>query len=79
MSTSAEGSPRGGSSGAVLPAPDTLSRFVFEGAAVRGTRVRLHATADAILAPHRYPPALARVLVELAGATALLAAALVRR
>ena len=43
---------------------------------MRGTRVRLHATADAILAPHRYPPALARVLVELAGATALLAAAL---
>jgi molecular chaperone Hsp33 len=43
---------------------------------VRGTRVRLAATADAMLAPHAYPPALKRVLVELAGAAALLAAAL---
>jgi molecular chaperone Hsp33 len=55
---------------------DTLSRFVFEGAAVRGARVRLAETADAMLAPHAYPPALKRVLVELAGAAALLAAAL---
>ena len=58
------------------PAPDTLSRFVFEGAAVRGTRVRLSQTSRAILAPHDYPPALARVLAELTGAAALLAAAL---
>lgn len=57
-------------------AADTLSRFVFEGAAVRGTRVRLAQTSRAILAPHAYPPALARILAELTGAAALLAAAL---
>lgn len=55
---------------------DSLSRFVFEGAAVRGTRVRLAETTRAMLAPHSYPPALARVLAELAAAAALLAAAL---
>ncbi len=57
-------------------APDSLSRFVFEGAAVRGARVRLSATSRAILASHPYPPALARVLAELLGAATLLAAAL---
>lgn len=59
-----------------IPAGDSLSRFVFEGAAVRGTRVRLGETTRAMLAPHAYPPALARVLAELAAAAALLAAAL---
>lgn len=57
-------------------ATDTLSRFVFEGAAVRGARVRLSATSRAILASHPYPPALSRVLAELTGAATLLAAAL---
>lgn len=55
---------------------DVLSRFVLEGAAVRGVRVRLGATPRAILAAHAYPPALARVLAELTAAAALLAAAL---
>ena len=55
---------------------DTLSRFVFEDAALRGTRVRLSQTSRAILESHRYPPALERVLAELTGAAALLAAAL---
>ena len=55
---------------------DTLSRFVFEGAAVRGTRVHLARTSRAILGSHPYPPSLARVLSELSGAAALLAAAL---
>jgi molecular chaperone Hsp33 len=55
---------------------DTLSRFVFEAAAVRGVRVRLADTSRAMLASHAYPPALARVLAELAAAAALLAAAL---
>lgn len=55
---------------------DTLSRFVVEGAAVRGVRVRLASTASAILGAHPYPPALARVLAELCGAATLLAAAL---
>lgn len=55
---------------------DTLSRFVFEGAGVRGVRVRLVDAARDLLAGHAYPPALAAVLLELAGAAALLAAAL---
>jgi molecular chaperone Hsp33 len=55
---------------------DSLSRFVFEGAAVRGVRVKLSDTSRTLLASHAYPPALARVLAELAGAAALLAAAL---
>ena len=55
---------------------DSLSRFVVEGAAVRGARVRLASTAAAILAAHPYPPALARVLAELCAAVTLLAAAL---
>jgi molecular chaperone Hsp33 len=55
---------------------DTLSRFVFEAAAVRGVRVRLAETSRGILGAHAYPAPLARVLAELAGAAALLAAAL---
>jgi molecular chaperone Hsp33 len=57
-------------------AGDALSRFVVEGAAVRGARVRLASTTAAILAAHPYPPALARVLAELCAAATLLAAAL---
>src|SRR5512139_3396820 len=57
-------------------AGDRLSRFVVEGAAVRGVRVRLASTTAAILGAHPYPPALARVLAELCAAAALLAAAL---
>ncbi|HVF35241.1 MAG TPA: Hsp33 family molecular chaperone HslO [Candidatus Saccharimonadia bacterium] len=57
-------------------AADTLSRFVFEDAALRGTRVRLSETSRTILESHDYPPALRRVLAELTGAAALLAAAL---
>lgn len=55
---------------------DTLVPFVFEDAAVRGAIVRLDDTVRAALAPHRYPPPLARALSELAAATTLLAASL---
>jgi molecular chaperone Hsp33 len=55
---------------------DALSRFVLEGAGVRGVRVHLTDTSRAMLAPNDYPPPLARVLVELTAAAALLAAAL---
>ena len=55
---------------------DVLSRFVFEGLAIRGARVRLDETAQAILGTHRYPESVARVLVELAGAATLLAGSL---
>ena len=55
---------------------DALSRFVFEGAAVRGAFVTLDDTCRDILACHRYPPSLARVLGELLAAAALLASTL---
>jgi len=58
------------------PSSDALSRFVFERAAVRGAFVRLDDTSRAILACHPYPPALARIIAELAAAAALLAATL---
>ena len=58
------------------PFADTLSRFVFEGAAVRGAVVSLDATSRDILACHPYPPALRRVLQELLAAAALLASTL---
>lgn len=55
---------------------DTLQRFLFEQAAVRGELVRLDATWRAVLARHDYPPAVARVLGEMMAAAALLAATL---
>lgn len=55
---------------------DAFSRFLFEGAGVRGARVRLVDTARAIALAHPYPPALARVLGELAACSALLAGSL---
>ncbi|MFO1284926.1 MAG: Hsp33 family molecular chaperone HslO [Burkholderiales bacterium] len=55
---------------------DALVPFVFDGAAVRGAFVRLDGAVRDALAAHRYPPPLARVLAELAAATALIAASL---
>ena len=55
---------------------DTLSRFVFEHAPIRGAYVALDAACRDILACHPYPPALARVLGELLAASALLASML---
>ncbi len=55
---------------------DALTRFVFEGAAVRGAMVSLDDASRAILAAHAYPPALRRVIAELLAAAALLAASL---
>jgi molecular chaperone Hsp33 len=59
-----------------LPPRDTLTRFLFEGAAVRGALVSLPTAACTILAWHPYPPALARILAELLAAAALLASTL---
>ena len=58
------------------PFRDTLSRFVFERAAVRGALVSLDACCHDILACHPYPAPLRRVLAELLAASALLASAL---
>ena len=55
---------------------DTLTRFVFEHAALRGALVTLGDTVRAVLACHAYPPAVQRVLAELLAAAALLASTL---
>ena len=55
---------------------DTLQRFIFEHAPVRGELVQLSATWQAVTERHDYPPPLRRVLGELMAAGALLAATL---
>ena len=55
---------------------DTLQRFLFEHAPIRGEVAHLDATWRAVLERHAYPPALKRVLGELMAAGALLAATL---
>ncbi len=55
---------------------DSLQRFVFEHAPVRGEIVHLEATWRAVLERHEYPPALRQTLGELMAAAALLAATL---
>jgi molecular chaperone Hsp33 len=55
---------------------DTLQRFVFEGAPVRGEVAHLNATWRAVLERHEYPPVLRVILGELMAAGALLAATL---
>jgi molecular chaperone Hsp33 len=55
---------------------DTLQRFVFENAAIRGELVRLDATWRAILSKHDYPQPLAQLMGEMLAASALLAATL---
>lgn len=58
------------------PDGDTLSRFLFEHAAVRGEVVRLEATWQAVLSRHDYPQPVRDLLGEMMAATALLAATL---
>ena len=55
---------------------DTITRFHFERAAVRGAVASLDDASREILAQHPYPPALRRALAELLAASALLASAL---
>ena len=55
---------------------DTLTRFVFDAAPVRGAFVTLDRTTRAVLACHSYPPALARALAELCAAAPLIASTL---
>ncbi len=52
---------------------DSLTRFVFEHAPVRGAIVHLHATWREVLARHTYPAPIQRLLGELMAAAALLA------
>ena len=55
---------------------DTLQRFLFEHAPIRGEVAHLDATWRAVLERHEYPPLLRTVLGELMAAGALLAATL---
>lgn len=55
---------------------DTLQRFLFEHAPIRGEFVQLAATWQAVTGRHDYPPPLRRALGELMAAGALLAATL---
>jgi molecular chaperone Hsp33 len=55
---------------------DTLQRFLFEHAAIRGEVAHLDATWRAVVERHEYPPALRTILGELMAAGALLAATL---
>jgi molecular chaperone Hsp33 len=55
---------------------DSLQRFLFEGAPVRGELVHLDATWRAVLERHDYPAPLRTVLGELMAAAALLSATL---
>lgn len=55
---------------------DTLQRFLFEHAPIRGEMTQLAATWQAVTERHDYPPPLRRALGELMAAGALLAATL---
>jgi len=55
---------------------DTLTRFLFEHAPVRGEVVRLDATWRAVLANHAYPEPIRNLLGEMMAAATLLAATL---
>jgi molecular chaperone Hsp33 len=55
---------------------DTLQRFLFEHAPIRGELVHLNVTWQTILERHDYPPVLRGLLGELAAAAVLLAATL---
>ena len=60
----------------ILPASsgDTLQKFIFENAAVRGELVEISDTWAEIQARHSYPPAVRKLLGEMVAAAALLSA-----
>jgi len=55
---------------------DSIRRFLFEGAPIRGEIVQLDATWRAVLERHDYPPLLQTLLGEMMAASALLSATL---
>ena len=56
--------------------PDSLHRFLFENAPIRGERVHLDASWRSVLERHDYPPLLRQMMGELTAAAVLLAATL---
>ena len=59
-----------------LPQADSLHRFLFEQAPIRGELVHLDATWRSVLERHDYPEVLRNIMGELAAAAVLLAATL---
>jgi molecular chaperone Hsp33 len=59
-----------------VPNKDSLQRFLFENAAVRGEIVRLNATWQEVLQRHYYPEPVKNLLGEMMAASALLSAML---
>jgi molecular chaperone Hsp33 len=59
-----------------MRSPDSLQRFLFEHAAIRGELVHLDTTWRTVLERHDYPPAVRALLGELMAAAALLSATL---
>jgi molecular chaperone Hsp33 len=57
-----------------VPEKDSLQRFLFENAAVRGEIVRLNATWQEVLQRHYYPQPVKNLLGEMMAASALLSA-----
>lgn len=55
---------------------DTLRRFLFENAPIRGERVHLYTSWHSVLERHDYPPLLRQIMGELIAAAVLLAATL---
>lgn len=64
------------SSRAMKTQPDSLHRFLFEHAPIRGERVHLDASWRSVLERHDYPPLLREMMGELCAAAVLLAATL---
>lgn len=56
--------------------PDSLQRFLFEHAPIRGERVHLDASWRSVVENHDYPPVLRQMMGELTAAAVLLAATL---
>lgn len=56
--------------------PDSIRRFLFEHAPIRGERVHLDASWRSVLERHDYPPLLRQMMGELTAAAVLLAATL---
>src|SRR4029453_8405372 len=54
--------------------PDTLQKFLFDAAPVRGELVRMEATWQEVLSRHSYPAPVRRLLGEMMAAAALLSA-----
>ena len=59
-----------------IPQPDSLQRFLFEHAPIRGELVHLDATWRSVIERHDYPEVLRKLMGELAAAAVLLAATL---